>query len=154
MFTNKSFAIVGAAILALTLAACGNGAETTNTGGGGPATQQTVNLEDANVVASGAFEGRSDHITTGGVSLVSTDTGYQLVFAANFSLDGAPDPKVGFGNAGEYVAASQVAALQNKTGAQTYSLPASFSPSDYSEVYVWCEQFSVPLGVATLSPAQ
>jgi len=62
--------------------------------------------------------------------LVKTGSGYALNFAADFSLDGAPDPIVAVGS---------------------YALPASFSPANFSEVYVWCEKFNVPLGVATLS---
>jgi len=102
-------------------------------------------------IATGTFSGLSDHITTGNVTLEKTSTGYQLVFAASFNLDGAPDPVVGFGNNGKYSKASKIAPLSNKTGAQTYQLPADFNPAQFSEVYVYCEKFSVPLGVATLN---
>lgn len=106
---------------------------------------------DAQTIASGTFSGRTDHITTGSVSIVKNETGYQLVFADNFSLDGAPDPIVGFGNNGQFELDTKLGALTKKTGRQTYQLPADFSPAQFTEVYVYCEKFSVPLGVATLN---
>ena len=109
---------------------------------------QTV---DAQTIATGTFSGRSDHVTTGSVSIVKNETGYQLVFADNFSLDGAPDPIVGFGNNGQFELNSKLGALTKKNGQQTYQLPADFSPAQFTEVYVYCEKFSVPLGVATLN---
>jgi len=99
-------------------------------------------------VSEGTFSGLSDHITTGGASIIGTDGAYKLVLATDFSLDGAPDPIVGFGSNGTYSPATKLGALQNKTGSQTYDLPASFNPADVSEVYIWCEKFDVPLGVA------
>ena len=132
------------AIATLTLAACG--ASETNSQSSTP----TAHIApDATTVASGSFEGRSDHVTTGSVTIRKADDGYYVVLAEDFSLDGAPDPKLGFGNP-DYVVESQFSALNSKTGAQTYKLPENIDPMDYSQIYVWCEKFSVPLGVASL----
>lgn len=102
-------------------------------------------------VASGAFEGRSDHVTSGLAQIVKTATGYDLVLGADFYLDGAPDPVIGFGNNGEYDASSQFTKLDKKRGQQRYTLPADFTPGQHAELYVWCEKFAVALGVATLN---
>lgn len=101
------------------------------------------------VILSGKFEGRSDHQVSGGVSVIKTDSGFLVLFEKDFSLDAAPDPKLGFGNNG-YKASSQFSSLKSKTGPQIYSLPANINPSGYNEVWVWCEEFKVPLGVAKL----
>lgn len=101
-------------------------------------------------IASGEFAGRSKHITTGGVSIVKTSSGYKVVLADNFSLDGAPDPKVGFGKSGKFDTSTLISPLKNLTGKQSYTVPASIDVSRYDEVYIWCEKFSVPLGVATI----
>lgn len=117
-----------------------------------PATNQpAVTVPAAITLASGSFEGRSDHVTSGDVRIVQTPTGYAVELSEDFFLDGAPDPVLGFGRKGEYIATSQFSDLKKKRGAQTYTLPAGVTPADFSEVYVWCEKFSVPLGVATLS---
>lgn len=112
-----------------------------------PAAAATI---DGPVATSGTFSGRSDHVTTGSAAIIGTAGNYTLVLGEDFTLDGAPDPVVGFGNTGTYDAGSEIGSLKQITGAQTYSLPADFDPAAYGEVYVWCAKFSVPLGVATL----
>jgi hypothetical protein len=102
------------------------------------------------VLASGTFAGASGHKTSGGVAVVRTDAGAMVVLQQDFSLDGAPDPKVGFGRDGAYDKKAQLAPLSANKGHQTYQLPASVDPANYNEVYIWCEQYSVPLGVAKL----
>jgi hypothetical protein len=101
------------------------------------------------VLASGAFRGKSGHAASGGVSVVKTETGVRVVLGRDFKFDGAPDPKLGFGKNG-YVKASQFSVLKSNDGEQTYDIPAALDPAGYNEVWVWCEQYSVPLGVANL----
>lgn len=99
---------------------------------------------------SGTFEGRSDHITTGGVSVVKLSTGYVVILESNFSLDGAPAPTIGFGKDGAYDKAAEFSKLTSKDGLQVYAVPANINPADFNEFYIWCSQFDVPLGVAAL----
>lgn len=101
---------------------------------------------------SGTFTGASDHITTGGVKIVKTaDGGAVVILDSDFSLDGAPDPRVGFGTDGKFVEASDLGELQNISGVQVYVVPPSINVDDFNEVYIWCLKFGVPLGVASLS---
>lgn len=105
-----------------------------------------------NTVASGTFTGASDHITTGGVEVIKNDDGsHTIVLAADFSLDGAPDPRVGLGKNGFYNGNTDAGVLGNLTGAQSFVIPAGVDVSEFNEVYIWCEKFSVPLGVAKLN---
>jgi hypothetical protein len=104
-----------------------------------------------NLIAQGQFEGRSDHVTSGKTYIMKTNSGYALVLADDFYLDGAPTPVLGFGNNGEYIKSSQFTKLDKKTGRQTYTLPADFTPSQFNEIYVWCDRFSIPLGVAKIN---
>lgn len=102
-------------------------------------------------ISSGTFVGKSDHITTGGVKLIKTaDGGAVVILDSDFSLDGAPDPRVGLGADGEYDEASNMGVLQHINGVQFYRLPPTVNADDYNEVYIWCTKFSVPLGVASL----
>lgn len=101
------------------------------------------------VIKSGEFEGRSDHVTTGGVSILRTDGQTLLVLEAEFSLDGAPDPKIGFGKDG-FQSDTLISELNEKTGAQVYVIPAHIDIADFNEVYIWCEKFDIPLGVARI----
>ena len=102
------------------------------------------------VVAKGSFTGKSNHVTTGGVSIEKTAEGYLLVLEESFSFDGAPDPQLGFGKNG-YDGSTRFTLLKANSGKQVYKVPANIDVSQYNEVWVWCERFSVPLGVATLN---
>lgn len=99
---------------------------------------------------SGTFTGLSDHITTGGVSVVKTKSGYLVILERDFSLDGAPAPTIGFGKDGKFDKATEFAKLASITGLQVYSVPENVNPADFNEFYIWCADFSVPLGVASL----
>ncbi len=101
------------------------------------------------VLASGKFRGKSGHAASGGVSVVKTANGTLVVLAPDFKFDGAPDPKLGFGKNG-YVKSTQFSKLKSNSGKQTYEIPASIDPADYTELWVWCEKYAVSLGVATL----
>ena len=101
------------------------------------------------VVKTGSFQGRSDHITTGDVSILETSDGYIVVLNSNFSLDGAPAPTLGFGKNG-FDKKTEFTKLNNKSGLQIYKIPSNINVEDFNEFYVWCSDFSVPLGVASL----
>ncbi len=108
----------------------------------------TASAQDQ-VLASGKFRGQSGHAASGGVSVVKTAKGTLVVLEADFKFDGAPDPKLGFGKNG-YVKSTQFSKLKSNSGKQTYEIPSTIDPADYTEVWVWCERFAVPLGVAPL----
>lgn len=95
---------------------------------------------------SGSFSGRSNHVTTGQTQL----SGNSIVLQSNFSLDGAPDPRVGLGKNGKYDPKTDLGALKKLTGKQSYRVGGGIDVSDYNEVYIWCRKFNVPLGVAKL----
>lgn len=95
----------------------------------------------------GNFRGLSNHITTGTAEIAAD--GVQLL--EDFTFDGAPDPKVALGKDGVYDPATLMGPLESNTGASKYALPAGINPADYNEVYIWCERFNVPLGVAEVS---
>ena len=103
------------------------------------------------VTHSGEFVGKSDHITTGKVTIEKVANGYLVKLGDDFSLDGAPEPSVGFGKDGKYEVASDLGDLASISGHQVYLIPASVDISKYNEIYIWCDKFSVPLGVAALN---
>ncbi len=104
----------------------------------------------ADHVAQGSFQGASGHVTSGGVTVEKTAEGYVLVLEDDFSFDGAPDPQLGLGKDG-YDGSTRFSKLKSNSGKQSYKLPAGIDASQYNEVWVWCEKFSVPLGVAKLN---
>lgn len=102
----------------------------------------------ATVVASGTFEGRSNHVTTGGVKIIEENGRYFVELADDFSLDNGPDPRVTFGKDGSYDPDSYLGALISNTGQQRYAVPRVWGVDQWNEIYIWCEVAGVPLGVA------
>jgi len=101
---------------------------------------------------SGTFTGASGHVTKGGVTVSKNADGTATVtLDAGFFLDGAPDPRVGFGNDGKFADGSDVGPLTSLTGEQVFLVPASIDVDDFNEIYIWCLKFAVPLGVAALN---
>ena len=101
-------------------------------------------------VAKGSFVGQSGHKASGEVSVQQTDAGSIVVLKRSFNFDGAPDPKLAFGKKG-YDESTQFSPLRSNSGEQSYEIPASIDPANYDEVWIWCEKYSVPLGVAKLN---
>lgn len=100
-------------------------------------------------LSSGQFVGQSRHSASGGVTLVEKGSGYTVVLQEDFSFDGAPDPKLAFGQDG-YQSDTIFAHLRANSGDQIYDLPAGFDPSGYNEIWIWCQRYDVPLGLAKL----
>ena len=104
------------------------------------------------VVASGAFEGASDHNASGGVKIRRAGEGYEVVLADDFRMDRAPDPYVAFGSASAHAPGTDFAVLESRRGAQSYAVPEGLDPTQHEAVWLWCREFAVPLGVARLAP--
>ncbi len=109
-----------------------------------------ASLAGERTIASGQFSGQSGHAASGRVSVRETASGTVVVLQRDFRFDGAPDPKLGFGRNG-YDAASQFSELRSNSGEQLYQLPTNIDPTAYNEIWVWCQKYAVPLGVARLT---
>jgi len=104
----------------------------------------------SSIFKTGTFVGKNKHITTGGISIIKTSSGYIAVLESDFDLDGAPSPTLGFGKNG-FDKKSEFTKLNSDKGLQVYAIPANINPADYDEFYVWCADFNVALGVASLN---
>jgi len=104
----------------------------------------------ATVTARGTFVGKSDHITTGHASIGRVDGQWVVILEDDFVFDGAPDPHVALGSSG-YRKDASLALLSSNNGKQVYAIPAGLDVADFNEIWIWCDKFAVPLGVAALS---
>lgn len=103
-----------------------------------------------NAAREGSFKGLSNHVTIGTATLIKEGESYRIELGSDFMFDGAPDPKVAFGKDGKFDAATLLEPLRANSGAQSYAVPGSINPEDYNEIYIWCEKYSVGLGVASI----
>ncbi|MEM8868923.1 MAG: DM13 domain-containing protein [Pseudomonadota bacterium] len=104
----------------------------------------------ATALSSGTFTGASNHVTTGTATIAQEGEAHYVVLGDDFTFDGAPDPKVALGKDG-YDASTLMGPLKSNTGRSQYEIPSSIDVSAYNEVWIWCERFNVPLGVAKLA---
>ncbi len=104
----------------------------------------------AKEIASGSLTGDNNHVVTGNVIIRKHGDKFEVVLDEAFTLDGAPDPKLGFGKNGQYDTSTTFHKLKKLSGEQIYVLPAGIDPKKYNEFYVWCEKFDVSLGHAKL----
>ncbi|MEL6887348.1 MAG: DM13 domain-containing protein [Pseudomonadota bacterium] len=98
----------------------------------------------------GEFTGASNHVTKGRAEVVTKNGQTEIILQDDFWFDGAPDPKVALGRNG-YDATTLMGKLTKNAGKQSYIVPAGIDASQYNEVWIWCEKFNVPLGVAKLN---
>lgn len=98
----------------------------------------------------GEFKGKSNHVTKGRAELVVQGDKAEVILLNDFWFDGAPDPKVALGKNG-FDKKTLMGLLKSNTGKQSFQVPAGIDASQYNEVWIWCEKFNVPLGVAKLN---
>lgn len=96
---------------------------------------------------SGYLRGAGGHQSSGQVRIVKQGNITKVVFAKNFWLDGAPDPRVAFGK-GRYIRGTMFARLRKFRGKQEYVIPARFDIAKYNQVWLWCRKFNSPIAVA------
>ena len=101
------------------------------------------------VVSHGTFSGMNGHSSSGKVTVLKTGSGYQIILENGFLFDGAPDPWVALGHDG-VENSGFIAVLQHNSGRQVYSVPSGIDPAYFTNIYIWCKRFTVPLGVAKL----
>lgn len=99
----------------------------------------------------GTFTGLSNHRSSGGFEIVTTNGEHELRLSPDFSLDQAPDV---------YVVLSASTAVDSKSlylgrlrklsGPSTFSIPSGTDLGSFSHVVLWCKKFSVALADASL----
>ncbi len=104
----------------------------------------------AETVKQGTFRNAGGHKTSGSVQLVKDGDTYKVVLGSDFRFDGAPDPKIAFGN-GKYVKGTIISLLKKNKGAQSFTVPASLDVTKFTQIWLWCEKYSVALGVASIN---
>jgi len=104
--------------------------------------------KSAEIGSTGTFVGQSEHVTTGTASIEKDGDRVLLVLGKDFSLDGAPEPTIGFSKDGKFDLKTEFTQLKSNHGHQVYEIPASVDIASYDAVTVWCSKFSVPLGTA------
>lgn len=108
----------------------------------------------ASDIRKGTLSGRQGYTVSGTVKIKKKDGKTVVHLADDYLFDPSknpPDIKIGFGNGEQYAKGSKIHdKLSVKKGAASFEVPAGINTDDFQELYIYCEQFSVILGVAPL----
>ncbi len=101
------------------------------------------------VIRKGNFSGSA---STGMAKLKIENGVLKLQTTPDFSVStGAPDLRIYLGNnSGNITGAQEIASLNQRSGAQSWNVPAPTTITQYRYVIVWCKQFGGTYGVADL----
>ena len=115
----------------------------------------TPSFAGAKKKRTGSLSGRKGYNVKGGVKVVKEGGKTTVVFEDNYVFDpnkNPPDIKIGFGRNENYASGSKIHnKLKVKSGAAKFEVPGNIDTDKYSELYIYCEQFTVILAVAPLS---
>ena len=105
-------------------------------------------------IRKGTLSGRQGYNVSGTVKVKKKDGKTVVHLAEDYVFDPSknpPDIKIGFGSGETYAKGSKIHdKLTVKKGAASFDVPAGLDIDAYYEFYIYCEQFSVILGVAPL----
>ena len=119
------------------------------------ANASSAQAQAKNDTRSASFVGGTGHDAAGGVSIVTEGGQRYLEFDSAFRTDSGPDLFVllhreavptGYAES-DYVS---VGRLQRIEKTQRYLIPEGVDTADFGSVVIWCRQFNVTFGYATL----
>lgn len=122
-----------------------------------PAPAVAENIAQNNLLASGSFlTVEQDHPTEGTARIINENGKRYLEFDGAFTTAQGPDVNVILHRnnsipvnvkEGEYIT---LAALQSFEGSQRYLLPDDLDIGEFKSVGIWCREFNVTFGYASL----
>ncbi len=99
---------------------------------------------------SGTFGGLNGYSVSGTVVLSNTDDGGVIAFNDDFRSQSGPGLVIILSPTNSISGGINLGSLKSNQGAQEYPLPEGTDPSTFTHVFVHCEPFGLPFGVAQL----
>lgn len=110
---------------------------------------ETVVPQGAAPTHRGVLIGKSDHDTTGALSVYRTESADLIVFEGDFRMSPVAGTLVALGRDGVRPGAI-VAKLLRQSGHQVYIVPTDLRSSGFNEIWLWDPAGDRPLGLARL----
>ena len=101
------------------------------------------------VLVNGTFTSNA-HPTSGSVKVTMATDGKKYLVFENFKTDNGPDLRVWLSPSISGTPYQEVGLLKAITGNFSYELSASINYTTNNKVLIWCEDFSILFGHATL----
>jgi len=90
------------------------------------------------------------HPTSGTVKVIKDAADKRFLLFENFKTDGGPDLRVWLSPNTSANPFQEIGFLKATNGNFAYELPSSFDPVANNKVLIWCKQFGVLFGSASL----
>ena len=104
---------------------------------------------------TGQLSGRQGYKVSGTVVVEKDGDTTTVILKSDYLFDPSknpPDIKIAFGDGEKYAKGSEIHnELTVKKGEASFTVPAGIDTDKYSELYIYCEKFSVILAAATLN---
>ena len=108
---------------------------------------KTNNTKEGISMRTGALKGSdAEHPASGNIIV---DGG--VIKLADVNITEAPDGRVILAKNYDEGQSVRCGKLEGFTGSHEYAIPAGTNADDFDTVVIWCDQFSVPIGLAKLS---
>lgn len=99
----------------------------------------------------GMFTGSDGHHATGKVTISEDTMGKYVLTLSDLDVDKVPDGYVYLTRDGDRMHGVVLGKLKQFSGTVSFDLPAGTHPENYNSVVIWCKQFKVEIGRASLS---
>lgn len=104
------------------------------------------------VVYQATFQGVGQKSGSGSVLLTKDKNNkHQVILQEDFKVQEGPDLYLAFANEGQVDENTLFAPLREFSGLQQYDLPDNLNPEEYTELMIWCKEFSVAFSTAELT---
>jgi Electron transfer DM13 len=119
------------------------------TGSNGTTPPTTTPPQDATLLLQGTFTSGA-HATSGTVKVYEDKNKNRTLVFENFKTDGGPDLRIYLAEDKAITNFIQITDKVNTNGSYTLSIPTSVDLKKQTTVVIWCRQFSVLFGSASL----
>lgn len=103
----------------------------------------------------GTLSGRKGYKVSGTIKVEKAGGKTTVILGDDYLFDPSknpPDIKIGFGDNEKYAKGSKIHdKLTVKKGAATFEVPAGIETDNFSQIYIYCEKFTVILAAADLN---
>jgi hypothetical protein len=104
-------------------------------------------------IRTGMLAGAGSHHAAGTASVTKDQGGHNALTLTDIRVDRVPDGRVYLAKNGDYRAGIELGKLTQFSGTVDFPVPGTVNLEEYDSVVIWCKQFNVEIGRASLGKA-
>jgi hypothetical protein len=104
-------------------------------------------------IRTGMLAGAGSHHAAGTASVTKDQSGHKTLNLTDIRVDQVPDGRVYLAKNGDYRTGIELGKLSQFSGTVDFPIPVAVNLEEYDSVVIWCKQFNVEIGRASLGKA-